>query len=164
MYIEKEYKKQYYQSNKKKYAERDRQKYLANRDKILARRRELLKLESPEQRQKSLEYHKLYRQENKQILLEKSQTDKARYNHYISSAKRRNYKFELTFDEFSTIFNTKCSYCGESKSRGVDRIDNTIGYTLQNSTSCCAICNKMKWRYEKSEFITHVMKIASYQK
>lgn len=97
----------------------------------------------------------------------------AYYNHYKSSTDRRKYgniEFNLTLDEFKQIIIQKCHYCqnyGTSgnhilKNRkiklnhqfcGIDRKDNTKGYTVENSLPCCGICNWMKGDYTYEEFL-----------
>ena len=79
------------------------------------------------------------------------------YKRYKSAAKRRKHKFNLTFEEFENLIESRCKYCGtvgsmtsslkahkEYKYNGVDRVDNIKGYTKQNSVSCCKICNTSK--------------------
>lgn len=60
-----------------------------------------------------------------------------------------------------TFWNQPCSYCGsEIKTIGIDRVDNSIGYSMNNSVSCCIICNRMKRNYKVEEFINHCKKVA----
>lgn len=47
---------------------------------------------------------------------------------------------------------------------GVDRVDNTIGYTVENSRTCCAMCNQMKMSYTEDAFIKKCEEIVSKQK
>jgi len=46
---------------------------------------------------------------------------------------------------------------------GVDRVDNSIGYTVENSVSCCAMCNRMKHAYGAAAFIEKCRAIANHQ-
>lgn len=73
-----------------------------------------------------------------------------RFGEYVSSARVRNRKFSLSKDEFSLIINLPCIYCGKKSSidrpSGVDRIDNSLGYTINNSVPCCRECNYEKGR------------------
>ena len=45
---------------------------------------------------------------------------------------------------------------------GLDRIDNGIGYTLNNVRPCCSTCNYMKHRLNEKEFLNHIEKIWRY--
>lgn len=88
-----------------------------------------------------------------------------RFSSVKNSAKRRNYPFELTPEEYRSIVSKSCTYCGEDEKKiGVDRVDNTKGYTKENSTSCCTTCNMMKKTMTLEDFLTHVKKIANYIK
>lgn len=45
------------------------------------------------------------------------------------------------------------------KANGIDRIENNIGYTLDNSISCCSVCNMMKHSMNVVHFIAHIEQI-----
>lgn len=85
---------------------------------------------------------------------------KTRYDKYKRDAKRRNYSWELTFDEFMSFWQEKCSYCDVPiETIGLDRIDNTQGYKISNVTPCCSSCNNMKADLEEDTFVLKVIKI-----
>lgn len=93
----------------------------------------------------------------------KNQTPLGKFRHYISGAKQRNYPFELTLDQFMTLWQKPCSYCGaEIKTIGIDRKINSKGYTVENSISCCETCNKMKMKIDYKEFVEHCKKITNF--
>lgn len=54
--------------------------------------------------------------------------------------------FNLLFEEFVTLYNTKiCPYCEELILRkSVDRVDNSRGYDKQNCILACFECNNLK--------------------
>lgn len=70
------------------------------------------------------------------------------YQNYIRSAKIRGYCFELTEDDFYNIISQNCYICGKENNdghrNGIDRYNNTIGYTIKNVKPCCCQCNIMK--------------------
>lgn len=80
------------------------------------------------------------------------------YYEYVRSAKKRHKNFELSKNEFKELTSSNCHYCGkipskiyykegckgEYKFNGVDRKDNSRGYTLDNSLPCCWECNNIK--------------------
>lgn len=89
---------------------------------------------------------------------------------YIRGAKDRNIKFNLTRNEFENIIFKNCYYCGEPPSEriigrcslicnGVDRAQNNNGYFIENCVPCCKICNVMKMKQNKDEFISQCIKI-----
>lgn len=87
------------------------------------------------------------------------QTPAGKYLRYRDNAKRRAIEFNLTKKEFISFVIKNCSYCGSKESIGVDRIDNEIGYTIENSTSCCTMCNFMKKNFPVEMFLEQCRKI-----
>lgn len=151
--------KDWYDKNKETFLSKAKEKYKDKKDLISIKRKERLLNETVEQREKRLSFHREYNKRNRIISSKKNQTDIYKYNQYNTSAKTRGYPFELTYEEFIDIFHSPCNYCGKQKARGIDRIENDKGYIKDNSTPCCAICNKMKWKYSKIEFKEHIKKI-----
>ena len=89
----------------------------------------------------------------------------------------RDYKFELTHDEFRVLTKGNCFYCGAEPSQkfghqlngqyiynGVDRYDNSKGYSTENCVSCCGSCNKAKGKRSADDFINSSLAIAEKQK
>lgn len=88
------------------------------------------------------------------------------YGVYKKNAELRGYSFELTKEQFKEIITKPCIYCGENltqtkikpkcfgnfKYTGIDRYDNTKGYTLENAVPCCAKCNRIKTDMNIEEF------------
>jgi hypothetical protein len=80
--------------------------------------------------------------------------------HYIASAQERGISWNLTKEQFKEITSKNCWYCGKEPSNnqnlkdvngqyvysGIDRVDNTIGYEIDNVVPCCKNCN-----YKKSD-------------
>lgn len=86
---------------------------------------------------------------------------KQRYATYRRGAERRGYAFELTVEEFTNLWNKHCSYCNAPISDiGIDRKDNSIGYTVDNTIACCTTCNFMKGKLNHDEFISKCVEIA----
>lgn len=87
------------------------------------------------------------------------------YRMYKACAKERSLDFELSFSEFLPLITKPCHYCGgaseylapqRQEPNGIDRVDNSIGYKLENCVSCCKICNRMKLKEGLQEFLTLV--------
>ena len=90
-------------------------------------------------------------------------TLKGKYRTMKGSGIKRNYSVKISFDKFCKIVLNPCVYCGENKKRiGIDRIDNTKGYTIENSAPCCTTCNMMKKVMTVEEFIAHIRKIHDF--
>lgn len=102
------------------------------------------------------------------------------FRNYMASAKRRKYIWNLSKEEFFELLKRKCYYCGikptmswygtkrkvmntvEFKYNGVDRVDNALGYTLENCVSCCSICNNAKATLTTKEFLGWVEQVYLY--
>jgi hypothetical protein len=94
---------------------------------------------------------------------------------YKANAKKRNLSFNLTKDEFRKLTKGNCHYCGDKpkhlykkqkcngayKGNGVDRLNNKLGYTINNCVSCCYKCNWMKSDLTPKKFLKHIEKIYS---
>lgn len=97
----------------------------------------------------------------------------ARHLYYVyrRSAKKRSLEFNLSFNDAIEIWKQPCSYCGAEPQivyqhnpnsnggiiyNGIDRINNDLGYTKDNCTSCCKICNFAKRNQDLEDFKTWV--------
>ena len=89
------------------------------------------------------------------------------YKRYKDDAEGRSYTFELSYDQFIELIAKPCTYCGKYKDceyNGIDRIDNAVGYTIENCNPCCKMCNYMKSNHTLEEFINHAKAIHSFTK
>lgn len=80
------------------------------------------------------------------------------YNSMRNNARSRGYKFNLTKEQVMGITQENCTYCGTAPYQitkdpryngqftynGIDRVDNTKGYTIDNVVPCCGRCNRAK--------------------
>lgn len=82
---------------------------------------------------------------------------------YKQGAKRRKLAFKLSYHDFAHIVSNPCRYCGENVSGGVDRLDNKLGYTIENSVPCCDKCNYAKREMSEAEFLDLVEKIHEHK-
>lgn len=96
------------------------------------------------------------------------------YTIYKDSAGKRKRTFEITFDQAMELFQKSCYYCNKLPSQifhkkqcpngdfvynGIDRIDNTLGYVLDNCVSCCGQCNYMKHSQVQKDFLEQIERI-----
>ena len=82
-----------------------------------------------------------------------------KYNHFKGNAKSRGLKFDLTRDQVIKFCESPCFYCKTERCLGIDRVDNSKGYTIDNCVPCCRCCNKMKMDLEPKFFINQIRKI-----
>jgi hypothetical protein len=91
-------------------------------------------------------------------------------------AKVRGLKNTLTIQEFVRLCSANCSYCGAlptlrsingysgHHANGIDRIDNTEGYVLENCTTACSLCNTIKKAMTLKQFLNHIERIYNHSK
>lgn len=97
----------------------------------------------------SKHYYQEYNLERRKAgyFVARARTLTARYTTSRWAAKSRGLEWSIPFQEFVELVKRSCHYCGGElpKTRaGLDRKDNNIGYTLDNSVPCCAACNQLK--------------------
>lgn len=97
------------------------------------------------------------------------------YNQYKRNAVNRGLSFEFTLEQFVDIVTRECHYCPNIKTNcamsecangdflytGLDRVDNTKGYTLDNCVPCCSVCNTAKNNYPVEVFEDWVIAAAN---
>ncbi len=98
------------------------------------------------------------------------------HNSYRTHAKRRGYEFGLSVDEFREIASQPCHYCGTppgnthnpARARsgaepfvysGIDRQDNSVGYTKENVVPCCHTCNRAKSDMHLDDFLAWIARL-----
>lgn len=83
---------------------------------------------------------------------------------YRNGARTRGIEMLLTDDQMDAFFQGACHYCNDASSlNGIDRVDNDVGYRMENCVTCCTMCNYAKWRYTVDQFLTQCKSIAHYQ-
>ena len=84
---------------------------------------------------------------------------KNRYQRYCVSVKGRGF-LPLPKDEWQEVVQKDCYYCGEENTtKGIDRVDNAIGYIKSNCISCCFFCNRAKSDVSIDYFLNKVKQI-----
>lgn len=99
-------------------------------------------------------------------------------DHYRYAAAKRGLSFDLTRQQALAFMAMDCHYCGRPPSNlckehlegagafsynGIDRSDNTKGYTLSNCVPCRGICNKAKGRIPPAKFRDWLSDVAWHQ-
>jgi hypothetical protein len=104
----------------------------------------------------------------------------ASFNHLFGAYKRgaanRGYEFSLNKELFRKLTKSDCHYCGEIPFRthtgkgaytsyiynGIDRQNNAVGYTEENSVPCCKVCNFAKRDLSLDDFFKWVLKTSKH--
>ena len=95
---------------------------------------------------------------------------------YKAAAYGRGHSWDLTPAQAGALFHGDCDYCGDPPIEriinprnanpyvivvnGIDRVDNDLGYTPENSVSCCKVCNQMKRDLGADTFRNHCAKVS----
>ncbi len=96
---------------------------------------------------------------------------------YKRHARNRGIKYDLSREDFEVIIRKPCAYCGnpagnKAKTKnikepfpynGIDRLDSSKWYYLENCVPCCGTCNKAKRSMSRVEFLDLVTRIYNYQ-
>jgi hypothetical protein len=93
---------------------------------------------------------------------------------YKNNAKNRSIVFDLTKDQFRVLLQQNCFYCGIEPLQsykahvrgngayvynGIDRKDNSKGYSIDNAVSCCKTCNLAKSDLSMDIFIEWIARV-----
>jgi len=118
-------------------------------------------------------YHKIRTRELFSISDEEIRVNRV-FCDYRMRSRQRKFDFSLSKEVFAQLMDEPCYYCGGKPVntfiqhgrqlrpyQGIDRKDNSKGYTPENCVPCCIVCNKMKKAKNHDEFIQHVLKIAN---
>lgn len=111
---------------------------------------------------------------------------KVQYSHLKRRHSNKQMSGEIIdFETFSLLSKSRCKYCGleyskeiedrlnESKNKkrlsdevlkinGIDRIDPSVGYTKENSVSCCKYCNFAKHTMNEDDFYKWIRRVYEY--
>ena len=93
-----------------------------------------------------------------------------RINSTINSMKQkavhRGKSWNITNLEAAKLIIQPCHYCGEKPFdyNGLDRVDNSKGYEIDNVVPCCRYCNSFKLDRTVEEFKAHIIKIYNHLK
>lgn len=96
-------------------------------------------------------------------------------NYYKKNIKKHGLTWDLSLDDARRLFLGNCTYCGAVPAtkykyegtkvpvylmrNGVDRVDNTLGYTSSNCVTACWRCNRAKCDKTSNEFKNMICEI-----
>lgn len=71
----------------------------------------------------------------------------------FKSSKKNSPKEKISATHWEDVdkYTVKCS--------GIDRVNNDIGYTLENSVPCCTRCNVLKYTSNEDDFYSHITRV-----
>jgi 5-methylcytosine-specific restriction endonuclease McrA len=89
---------------------------------------------------------------------------------YKSRSSRSDKEFSISEEKFNHLASGKCFYCGvefdkefsDGKSNGIDRFDNSQGYTEDNCVPSCWTCNRAKSDMGAGEFYKWIKRLSGW--
>jgi hypothetical protein len=101
----------------------------------------------------------------------------ALYARYRNGAQNRQLQWDLTKKDFEQLTQGNCFYCNREPEQennvqsntgsyiynGIDRVNNSKGYTTGNCVSCCKQCNIAKGTLSLEEFLEWINKVSLAQ-
>ena len=97
-----------------------------------------------------------------------SYLNKMYFRYKYDATVRNNREFELTKEQFFSIIQQDCHYCGKVSNpfnansnniNGIDRLDSSGGYIVENCVPCCSQCNISKNTMGYDQFINWIEKV-----
>lgn len=71
-----------------------------------------------------------------------------RFNRSVDAAKYKKLEWNISFEDYNKLIAQPCYYCEYPTEietiGGLDRLDNSKGYLLENVVSCCLLCNNAR--------------------
>lgn len=76
-------------------------------------------------------------------------------------AKQRGKSWQLSNLEAAKLLLNNCNYCNRyfNQKMGIDRVDNSIGYLIENCVTCCWECNNAKRANSVQEFKQWIIRV-----
>lgn len=89
------------------------------------------------------------------------------FDYYRRNAYERQLEWALSSEQFDHLVSSLCFYCkrlprnimkakhnnGDFIYNGIDRLNNHLGYTVENTVACCKICNRAKRDMSLEDFM-----------
>ena len=87
------------------------------------------------------------------------------FGYLVRGAAQRALEVSITREDFNALRVQDCAYClrpsPEREHHGIDRVDSSIGYVLDNCVAACGWCNVGKGVHTADEFVERCKRIAA---
>jgi len=90
---------------------------------------------------------------NEAVKVRARTTPRGRFSVIKGNARSRGRSFDLTFEQFMTFWQKPCIVGCKIETIGLDRIDSSKGYTIDNVRPMCWKHNNMKNKFSDQELI-----------
>lgn len=107
------------------------------------------KIESKKYRDKNIEKVKLTNKRSHRKMRDKGHYSPSSRLYFLKRrAKLRKNSFNITLEQFKLLLSKPCYWCEDIDSNtnrlGLDRLDNKLGYEINNVVTCCEECNDIR--------------------
>ena len=159
-----EYSKKYYNKNKdriknkaKKYSEENKERIREYKKKYRSINKDKIKAELKD-------YYSMNKQKINDDASQHRRTLHGKYTYLKNSAKYRKKCVTISFEEYEAIMSDMtCFYCDNSLQNmagsSLNRIDSSLGYSIDNVKPCCKICNSIMNKFTLDDLKKRVYKI-----
>lgn len=115
-------------------------------------------MEKSKERRKELGLREEIHEKNLISSRKRNRTFRGRFRTLKGNAFNRDLEVGITLEQYTTLVQgNNCTYCGgelEPAGSGIDRLDSSKGYVIDNITPCCRRCNVAKNGMSVMEFIS----------
>ena len=122
------------------------------------------------EKEKAAEYRLKHPEARTSWLKENGNKPKVRFDKAKSNVKTKTKKpWILTFEQYDKIINNPCHYCeadiSNERGSGLDRLDNSRGYEIDNVVPACKACNIARnTHFTHDEWVIGVRAILEFRK
>lgn len=91
-------------------------------------------------------------------------TPVGRYRSFLGYAKYNQKESNISFEQYLGLVSRPCHYCGATLGNTgcqLDRLDNSLGYLINNVVPCCTPCNMFKRDYLSADEMCAVVNLLS---
>lgn len=119
-----------------------------HKEEIKEYRKEFEEKNFPGRREERIEIKKIKKEKTKNKQKSRFKEPRRRFGAAKKHAPKRNLTWNISFDEYQELIKLPCYYCNNTFGStqncggvGLDRLDNYIGYEINNVVPCCYPCN-----------------------
>jgi hypothetical protein len=115
-----------------------------------SRRKNCSKCSAEAKRKRNQNWHTNNKEHRRQKDAVNHRSPSYRWHLLLQNAKKRSLIATITREQFEELSKQPCHYCNgkldvdSGWGSHIDRLDNLVGYTCENSVSCCDFCNRIK--------------------
>lgn len=118
-----------------------------------------------------LNYYEKNKEKINELARNKAYSLKQRFWAIGRCANLRKVEQQISFPQYEKLLELPCEYCGDPNlsrtGHHLDRIDNHLGYSVENVVKCCSLCNTIKsdtLSYNEMKIIGEAVRLVKAQR